>query len=439
MPSESTLHSPHSPTPSTKSTTGLSPLAFTRPEPEASAISPRPLPIGMFMPQAFYRMAVSFGATIFWLRGTSPRPAETPLGRNWVGWGFSTNSPHGHEPDIFRQLDRVSPTSLGAFPAPTLGRQARLKPPGWRRHQPSCGQQCSGAGCVGRHAQHSCTGGHPARDGMVATRSGRMRPVSGGRDGPGRRSCGCGRSRVAARPRPADPSQPPTRCPSATTPRLLAILHPVSGGRIVRAVRGQEMAIRHGKHWRAGAGHGGGGMARSQGRMTGAGWRALSGVATGREERGRHQHPASRIAPPTFRIPNLDEDRNTATVPVCIAAQAGARTEPAPRLAAGIGPGPWAVRAAGLVGSRAGWHWSRKMVVCHGESLVSHRVALGWGEVGPSSQFTLGWRALPFPRSTPCRARSLLFLSLFLFLSLPLPATPAHPLPSHTTPQICLL
>ena len=100
--------------------------------------------------------------------------------------------------------------------------------------------------------------------------------------------------------------------------------------------------------------------------MAGAGWRALSGVATGREERGRHQHPAPCIPPPTARAPNpnLAEDRNTSTVPACIAAQAGARTGPAPRLAAEIGPGPWAERAAGLVGGQGGvalggtgWHW----------------------------------------------------------------------------------
>ena len=135
--------------------------------------------------------------------------------------------------------------------------------------------------------------------------------------------------------------------------------------RIARTVRGWEMAIRDGKHWRAGAGHGGVGMARSQGRMAGAGWRALSGVAIGREERGRHQHPGPCIAPPTARVPNpnLDEDRNTSTVPACIAAQAGARTGPALRLAAEIGPGPWAERAAGLVGGQGGvalggtgWH-----------------------------------------------------------------------------------
>ena len=41
---------------------------------------PRPFPIGMFMPQAFYRMAVFFWAPIFWLRGTPPRPAVTPSG-----------------------------------------------------------------------------------------------------------------------------------------------------------------------------------------------------------------------------------------------------------------------------------------------------------------------------------------------------------------------
>ena len=87
---------------------------------------------------------------------------------------------------------------------------------------------------------------------------------------------------------------------------------------------------------------------------------------------------------------------------------------------------------------------------------MSHRVAFGWGKIGPSLQFTLSWCARPFPRTTPCSARSLLFLSLPLpnlstpllpFLSLPLPATPAHlcpatpahpflPTRSHYTPHL---
>ena len=90
-------------TPSTKRTTGLSPPTPIRARNWKLRLSPppRPLPIGMFMPQAFYRMAVSFGAPIFWLRGTPPRPAVTPLGRDWLGWGFSTNAHTGTDPNIF--------------------------------------------------------------------------------------------------------------------------------------------------------------------------------------------------------------------------------------------------------------------------------------------------------------------------------------------------
>ena len=299
-----------------------------------------------------------------------------------------------------------------------------------------------------------------------------MRPVSGGRDGPGRRSCGCGRSRVAARPRPADPSQPPTRCPSATTPRLLDILHPVSGGGSRGRCGAGRWRFGIGKHWRAGAGHGGVGMARSQGRMAGAGWRALSGVATGREERGRHQHPAPCIPPPTARVPNSNGRGSEHIYCPCVHRRTGRRAHGA---SAPSGGGDWpgavggassgARRGSGRGGTGwhwvalcgTGWHWmALDGIGWHWMALV----AFWWGEIGPSLQFTLSWCARPFPRTTPCRARALLFLSLPLPLpspllpsSLSLPATPAHlcmpshpcpsipahPLPSHTTPQICLL
>ena len=79
-------------------------------------------------------------------------------------------------------------------------------------------------------------------------------------------------------------------------------------------------------------------------------------------------------------------------------------------------------------------------------------VGRGWAQSSVHSKLV---RA-PFPRTTPCRARALLFLSLplpnlptplLLFLSLPLPATPAHlcpatpahpflPTRSHHTPHL---
>ena len=109
-----------------------------------------------------------------------------------------------------------------------------------------CREQCSGAGCVGHHAQHSCTGGHSARDGMVVTRSGRMRPVSG-RAG---MALGGGPVGAGGRGWPPDPAQPTpasrrhaAECHHATAPG-----HPTPRvrRRVARSVRGWEMAIRVG-------------------------------------------------------------------------------------------------------------------------------------------------------------------------------------------------
>ena len=261
-----------------------------------------------------------------------------------------------------------------------------------------------------------------------------------------------GRQTQASRPQPAADTLPERH--HATAPGHPA---PRVRRRVVRAVRGWEMAIQVGKHWRAGAGHGGGGMARAQGRMAGAGWRALSGVATGREERGRHQHPAPLIAPPTARAPNpnLAEDRNTSTVPACISAQAGARPGPIPvwrrRLARGRGRSEQRARRAqdGVAFCGTGWHWMAL------DGIGWHWMAFWRGEVGPSLQFTLSWCARPLPRTTPvARARSSSSPSLSpvfpphsSFLSLPLPSTPAHlcpftpahpflPTRSHHTPHL---
>ena len=81
-----------------------------------------------------------------------------------------------------------------------------FKLPGWRMRQPCVGSSAAARDVSATMPSTPARADTSARDGMVAAGSGRMRPVPGGRDGPGRRSCGCGRSRVAARPRPADPS-----------------------------------------------------------------------------------------------------------------------------------------------------------------------------------------------------------------------------------------
>ena len=182
----------------------------------------------------------------------------------------------------------------------------------------------------------------------------------------GGRSCRCGQlAGEHARPSPADPSQerrhavraPPRHgsWPSCTPNSL----DDGSRGRC----RGWEMAIQVSKNCRAGAGMVAAGWRgrracwRGQAgahcwawRLGGSPARALTSMAArpciGRHQQSQHPESGRRI-------------RNTSTVPACIAAQAGTRTGPAPRLAAEIGPGPWAgMRAAGLVGNAgAGWHW----------------------------------------------------------------------------------
>ena len=111
VPSESTLPFPTLPrrldqfgscTPSTKSTTGLSPPTPIRERNWKLRLSPLPPTIAHWHVHATSILSYGgvFWAPIFWLRGTPPRPAVTPLGRNWLGWGFSTNAHTGTDPNI---------------------------------------------------------------------------------------------------------------------------------------------------------------------------------------------------------------------------------------------------------------------------------------------------------------------------------------------------
>ena len=81
--------------------------------------SSRTLPIGMFMPQALYRKAVSLRGTDLLLRGIPPILSGTPLPTSppWeelTRLGVQHQRPHGHGPKHFRQLNKESPTTDGA-------------------------------------------------------------------------------------------------------------------------------------------------------------------------------------------------------------------------------------------------------------------------------------------------------------------------------------
>ena len=66
------------------------------PDPGLAIEQQQPSPIT----QARSRMAVSFGAPIFFFQGTPPSPAGTSFGRDWLGRGFSTNAHTGADLDI---------------------------------------------------------------------------------------------------------------------------------------------------------------------------------------------------------------------------------------------------------------------------------------------------------------------------------------------------
>ena len=89
------------PPPSTKSTTGLSPLAFTRPDREASAISPAPTVAHWHI---HVTSILSDGGAFLGtdlLAGNTTQNCRQTFGRDWLGRGFSTNAHTGTDLDIF--------------------------------------------------------------------------------------------------------------------------------------------------------------------------------------------------------------------------------------------------------------------------------------------------------------------------------------------------
>ena len=116
------LSIPFSPTPSTKSKPSLSPPTFTTgtaSEKLRLFPPPRPSPIGIFMPQALYRMAVFFWAPIFWFN-KHPQPCRQTFGRDWLGRGFSTNAHTGTN-----QTFSSAPQSVTNIRCKVLWRQLR--------------------------------------------------------------------------------------------------------------------------------------------------------------------------------------------------------------------------------------------------------------------------------------------------------------------------
>ena len=142
-----------SPTPSTKSMTGLSPLAFTTVtgSEKLSAISPRPdrLPLACSCHKHSIEWRCFFGHRSSSEGNTPQTCRHTPLGRDWLGRGFSTNAHTGTEPNISSQLDRVSTTSSHNLPVVYhLAPESRPRPGSWARPPTQLGAPARACACA---------------------------------------------------------------------------------------------------------------------------------------------------------------------------------------------------------------------------------------------------------------------------------------------------
>ena len=205
------------------STADLSPQAFTRPcfdgvdYPPHSSTS-RSLSIGMHIPHTRPRTTEPpMNTDLIFSEPSHLTYQHSPLERSWTNCWFCTNAHTSMELNHLQQLSRVSTTtSLRVCSAPTHSRQARVKPPGWRRHQPCVGSSAAARAVAAAMPSTSARADTPLAMAWWPPRSGRMRPVSGGRDVPGAavlwvRALAGGRQTQPTRPQPA--ADTPVRAP----------------------------------------------------------------------------------------------------------------------------------------------------------------------------------------------------------------------------------